>query len=83
MAKKVESKKALKKTEESSCDCFCKGWKKPSSGGCGGAYGIGLVGALFYYLPQATGVWSAIVLFLKSLVWPAFLVYEALKFLSA
>lgn len=41
-------------------------------------YGLGLVGAAIYFISQATGFWMGVVGFLKALVWPAFLVYEAL-----
>jgi len=51
--------------------------------GCGGAaYGLGLIGAAIYYISIATTFWMGVVGFLKALVWPAFLVYEILKFLG-
>jgi hypothetical protein len=46
-------------------------------------YGLGLIGAAIYYIMQATGFWMGVLGFLKALVWPAFLVYEALKQLGA
>jgi hypothetical protein len=46
-------------------------------------YGVGLVGAAVYYISTATGFWIGVLGFLKALVWPAFLVYEALKALGA
>ncbi len=50
---------------------------------CGGAlYGLGFVGAAVYYISHATGIWSGVIGLLKAMVWPAFLVYEALEFLS-
>jgi hypothetical protein len=52
--------------------------------GCGGAlYGLGFIGSLIYYISTASGFWMGVLGFLKALVWPAFLVYEALKFLGA
>lgn len=64
----------------------CKPWKvkeSVSNGGCGGAfYGLGFLGALFYYLTTATSLWAGIIGVLKALFWPAFLVYELLKFLG-
>ena len=42
-------------------------------------YGLGLIGAAVYYISHATGLWMGVVGFLKAIVWPAFLVYEALK----
>jgi hypothetical protein len=56
-------------------------------GGCGGGgnavYGLGLIGALVYYIQAADGFWSIVLGILKAIVWPVFLVYEVLKFLSA
>ena len=46
-------------------------------------YGLGLIGAAIYYIMQATGFWMGVLGFLKALVWPAILVYEALKQLGA
>jgi hypothetical protein len=50
---------------------------------CNTVYGLGLIGAAIYYISQATSFWSGVLGFLKALVWPAFLVYEALKSLHA
>ncbi|HBB64363.1 hypothetical protein A3K02_02255 [candidate division WS6 bacterium RIFOXYD1_FULL_33_8] len=44
-------------------------------------YGLGLIGALIYFLSTATGFWIGVLGVLKAIVWPAFLVYEALKLL--
>ena len=46
-------------------------------------YGLGFVGAVIYYVSHATTFWMGVLGVLKSIVWPAFLVYEALKFLEA
>lgn len=46
-------------------------------------YGLGFIGAAIYYIMQATGFWMGVLGFLKALLWPAFLVYEALKQLGA
>jgi hypothetical protein len=48
----------------------------------GAVYGLGLIGAAFFYISTATGFWMGVLGFLKALVWPAFLVYEALKHLA-
>jgi len=53
------------------------------SAGCGGAlYGLGLIGALIYYISTATSFWMGVLGVLKALVWPAFLVFELLKYLG-
>lgn len=48
----------------------------------GAIYGLGLIGAAVFFISKATGFWMGVVGFLKALVWPAFLVYEAFKHLS-
>ena len=45
-------------------------------------YGLGFVGAAVYYISQAAGFWPGVPGFLKAIIWPAFLVYEALKQLA-
>lgn len=51
---------------------------------CGGAvYGLGFIGAAVYYISTANSFWVGVLGFLKAIVWPAFLVYELLKFLGA
>ncbi len=40
-------------------------------------YGLGFIGAAVYFISQATGFWLGTLGFLKAVVWPAFLVYEA------
>ncbi len=68
-------KRGLKKMKK---ECNLK-----NSCSCGGAvYGLGLVGSAVYYISTATGFWNGVLGVLKALVWPAFLVYELLKFLA-
>ncbi|MGV8152289.1 MAG: hypothetical protein ACP5OG_04345 [Candidatus Nanoarchaeia archaeon] len=56
---------------------------KQKCSSCTGAfYGLGFIGALVYYLVNATGFWSGVLGVLKALVWPAFLVYELFKSLA-
>jgi hypothetical protein len=57
------------------CNVSCS-----SSGGC--FYFLGFIGAAVYYIQQATGFWVGVLGLLKALVWPAFLVYESLKYLG-
>lgn len=45
-------------------------------------YGLGFVGAAIYFISQAVTFWIGVLGILKALVWPAFLVYEAFKFLG-
>ena len=51
--------------------------------GIGAVYGLGMIGSAIYYIQAADGFWSGVLGVLKSFVWPAFLVYEALKDLGA
>jgi hypothetical protein len=45
-------------------------------------YGLGLIGACVYYFSHATTIVVGLIGFLKAIVWPAILVYEALKYLQ-
>lgn len=54
-----------------------------SNASSGAVYGLGLIGAAVYYISMATTFWMGLLGFLKALVWPAFLVYEALKAIGA
>jgi hypothetical protein len=53
------------------------------SGTAGAVYGMGLIGAAVYFISHATGFWMGVLGFLKAIVWPAFLIYEAFKHLAA
>jgi hypothetical protein len=48
-----------------------------------GTYGLGLIGALVYFIQSATSFWDGALGILQAIFWPAFLVYEALKNLGA
>jgi hypothetical protein len=43
---------------------------------------MGFIGAAIYYISTATDFWIGVVGVLKAIVWPAFLVYEALAKLA-
>jgi len=42
-----------------------------------GFYFLGFLGAVIYFVSHAHGFWDGVLGFLKALVWPAFLVYQA------
>jgi hypothetical protein len=44
-------------------------------------YGLGLIGAWFYYITTATTFWVGVIGVVKGIFWPAFVVFELLKFL--
>ncbi|MCC5917376.1 MAG: hypothetical protein JJU02_08605 [Cryomorphaceae bacterium] len=49
----------------------------------GALYGMGVIGAAFYFISQATGFWMGALGIFKSLFWPAFLVFEVFKYIGA
>lgn len=55
---------------------------KNSGAGGGAFYGLGFIGAAVYYISTATGFWLGVWGFIKAVLWPAFFVYEAMKFLG-
>lgn len=48
----------------------------------GAVYGLGLIGALVYYISEAANLGEGLVGILKALVWPAFVVYELMVHLA-
>ena len=64
------------------CACGC-GHKHHHgrSNPAGAVYGLGFVGALVYYLSTAASFWLGVLGILKAMVWPAFVIYELMKFL--
>lgn len=76
-------------TKENKVDyecCDSKHWKYKHhhghTGGSGAVYFFGFVGALVYYLQQATNFQAGLIGFLKALAWPAFLIYKLLEVLK-
>ena len=55
----------------------CKDIQSKCNAPTGAVYGLGIIGAAVFYISAASGFWMGVVGFLKALVWPAFLVYEA------
>lgn len=45
-------------------------------------YGLGLIGAAIYFISIATSFWMGVLGFLKAIIWPVLLVYEAFKHLA-
>ncbi|NLO18355.1 MAG: hypothetical protein GX121_00505 [Ignavibacteria bacterium] len=45
-------------------------------------YGLGFIGALIYYICTASSFWMGVLGVLKAIVWPAFVVYELMKYLN-
>lgn len=58
-------------------------WKKMHKNpGSGAVYGLGFVGAVIYYLQQASSFGQGVLGILKAIVWPALLIYKVLGFLK-
>ncbi|MBM2616409.1 hypothetical protein JIG36_12660 [Actinoplanes sp. LDG1-06] len=51
-------------------------------GGGDAVYGLGVIGALVYYISQADGFAQGVIGMLKAFVWPAFMVYDLFRFIS-
>ena len=49
-------------------------------GGVAPAYILGMIGAAVYYIQNAATFGDGVIGLLKALVWPAFLVYDLLRF---
>ncbi len=69
------------------CDTGSKRWWKmkqwhKGGGGGGHLYGLGVIGALFYFLPNVTNLQEAFFGIIKSIGWPALLVFKALELLK-
>ncbi len=45
-------------------------------------YGLGIIGAIIYYVQHANTFWMGVLGILKALFWPVFLVYRLLEFLK-
>jgi len=71
----------IRKKDIKNKDVKCKNHGCNGAMGCG--YFLGFLGAAIYYISASTGFWNGVVGVLKALVWPAFLVFELLKFLGA
>ncbi|MEI6274504.1 MAG: hypothetical protein WCP08_00880 [Prolixibacteraceae bacterium] len=49
----------------------------------GAVYGLGFIGAAFFFISKAAGFWGIVLGLLKAMIWPAFLVYEAFRHFAA
>jgi len=73
--KKVSKKRVGKKMncKIDSCNSSCSGF----------GYFVGAIGTAVYFISSTTGFWNGVLGLLKALVWPAFLVFEVLKYVVA
>ena len=45
----------------------------------GAVYGLGFIGAAIYFISHATTFWIGVLGFLKAIIWPVLLVYQAFE----
>lgn len=64
----------------SECGCKHRHHRGHASGG-NAVYSLGMIGALIYYITTASGFWVGALGVLKAIVWPAFVVFELMKYL--
>ncbi|HOX96208.1 MAG TPA: hypothetical protein PLI45_02405 [Candidatus Woesebacteria bacterium] len=65
------------------CKCGCQKQCRSKMGSCTEAlYGLGMIGALFYFLSGITGFGPILVGIGKAIVWPAFVVFKILGLLG-
>jgi hypothetical protein len=53
-----------------------------ASGPASAVYGLGFIGAAIYFIGHAATFWMGVLGFLKAIVWPAIMVYQAFGFLA-
>ncbi|HYM64932.1 MAG TPA: hypothetical protein VES68_00380 [Candidatus Sulfotelmatobacter sp.] len=58
------------------------GGKMKHQAGGGAIYGIGVIGALIYFLQHAHTVGAGIIGVIEAVFWPAIIVYKALELLK-
>jgi hypothetical protein len=69
------------KKEQSNNECGCEKvvYKSHHCNNGGGAiYGLGVIGALFYFLQNASGLASVLIGIGKSVFWPAIMMFRLL-----
>jgi len=52
-----------------------------AAAGAGAVYGLGIFGAIIYYIQTATGFFDGLIGVIKAFFWPGFMVYELMQFL--
>jgi hypothetical protein len=66
--------------ESSSEDRKWHRWSRRGPGPAGGAlYGMGVLGALIYFIQHASTFGDGLIGILKAIVWPALVVYKVLE----
>jgi len=75
---KIKNKKTecCEKTDSKKCNC------NYNNGSNGAIYGLSVIGALFYFLSNASGFGMVMVGIGKAIFWPAFLMFKLLTYLG-
>jgi len=58
-------------TEKNHCKCGCH-----KGGNSCAIYGLGVIGSLFYFLPQVSGLGPSLLAVGKAFFWPALLIFR-------
>ena len=82
--KRIEEQveKQIEKEIEAKVERWFSGCNKKyvtHNGSAGAVWFLGFIGAAIYFIQHADGFWLGVLGVLKAIVWPAFLVYEAMK----
>lgn len=79
MKKTTPTEKTSAKCQD--CHCHSRGFNRGGSGDSP-LYGIGLIGAAFYFLPGSNGLSEWLWHIFQTITWPGFLVYHLLQFVG-
>ena len=52
-----------------------------AAAGAGAIYGLGIIGAWFWFFQQADTFWRFVWAFFEGIFWPAYMVYDVFRFL--
>ena len=70
-------------SQECTCEGKCKRKTVNNYGGTSGAlYGLGIFGAAYYFLQHAVGLVPVVIALIKSVFWPAFVVFKLMELLK-
>jgi hypothetical protein len=58
----------------------CDSGHSSADGASGAVYGLGFIGALIFFIGNATTFWGGVLGILQAIVWPAYVVYEVLNY---
>lgn len=81
MEKEIEKEIEKKLDKKFSCYNYNKNFNRKRFASNDAVYGLGFIGAAVFYISNSTTFSMGLLGFLKAIVWPAFMVYEAFKFL--